>query len=996
MGGALVANLHLFGRAVVLSGGNDWLAYESYARDVLVNGPLMTEGRALGQGLPFYYQPGYIYAVALSHLVLGESLSAPLFMNAVLGVLTALGLYALTRQLFGRVAAVVALLLFEVYRQTVFAQTSSLLLSENLLFPLVPPVLLLLARVARTGRLTTLVAAGVALGLAGLARTTPLALLPPALLALLVGWRWLGLGWRANLGRLALLVLVCALTVSLATMRNYLVSGRVVPITSSAGANLWETHRPSSKVDLSRIDRDPLYERLGLDRTTREVLEFARQDPAGYVGTLVPMFLFAVGVQGAPSGSWDVQPLLLVMCLAYLFVSLLWRPARALPTWFLHAFVWSHLAQMTVFLSNQYGFRLILPMYVAMVPIVAGGLAWVGVRAVRLLAPIWTRAQAGAASPTARSITPAARVLVVAVAALMGAAGLGAGEWRSQDLAREAFYGLNGDAGIAARQAARDELLRQADVAYFVGDDSRSTDVAYMSGLAYPTLRWFDGARGLVLPRTDEQALYVVPDRAAADFAKRCLGEGASIGRETDPRQGAGLELFLASAGAGECAAPRETIGAPFAEAADPVARLIGLDGPASIEPGRPMDVLIHWETLGRPRNRARPFVRLVDGQGRRWGTAETTVYPSSSWRPGEHAVGLARLDVDPTLPPGQYRLLGGFSTGGSTPGSAASASTSAAGSSGAAAGAGQARLVADGAWGSVGLGQALGPSVRLVSRSTPLTLESLPLDRRLDASLGAAKLIGVDFDRDSLPAGQRLRMGLFWQSAGHRPDSEQLSLIVRRPSGETLQEWRHAPVDDTYPIAQWKPGEIVRDTWDVVMPASLPPGEVELAVGIPGRASQPVDYVALGRVTVQDGDRQLTEPELRARLDADFLSGEHLVGVDYKSRRFKPGDLVDMTLVWQQGGTQVPGDHVLSVALLDEAGRILAQQEGEPAGGKRPTSGWTADEYVEDGWKFRLPRDLPRGRVRLAVSVVEPLSNQRQMTADGRAWVELPIEVGE
>ena len=81
-------------------------------------------------------------------------------------------------------------------------------------------------------------------------------------------------------------------------------------------------------------------------------------------------------------------------------------------------------------------------------------------------------------------------------------------------LAREAFYGLNGDAALATRQAARPDLLRRADTTYFVGDDSRSTDVAYLRGLAFPTLRWFDGARGLVLPRPDEQALYVLPDRA--------------------------------------------------------------------------------------------------------------------------------------------------------------------------------------------------------------------------------------------------------------------------------------------------------------------------------------------------------------------------------------------------------------------------------------------------------------------------------------------------
>jgi len=977
VGAELVGHLHLSGRAVILSGGNDWLAYESFAREVLLNGPLLTEGRALGQGIPFYYQPLYIYWVAFTHLVLGESLFAPLFMNAVLGVATGLGLYLLTRELFGRAAAVVALPLFEVYRQTVFAPTAGLLLSENLLFPLVPCFLLALVRLAKTGRLVAAVGAGFALGLAGLARTTPLAVLPPALLILIVAWRPIGLGrfrfggglseigWPGVAARLSLLVVACVLTLGLATTRNYIVSGRPVPITSSAGANLWESHRPSANVDLSRIEKDPLYERLGLDRATREVVEFIRQDPAGYVGTLVPMFLFAVGVVGAVEHRWDVQPLLFGLWLTYLVVTLLFRPARALPTWFMHAFIWSHLAQMTVFLSHQYGFRLILPMYVAMVPIAAAGIAVIVVRLGRLMAPLTPRLAAGAPLP------PATRASLVLVAILGGVAGLGASGWRSRDDAREAFYGLNGDAAIAARQAGRLDLMRRTDSTYFVGDDSRSTDVAYLNGLAFPTLRWFDGARGLVLPPAGEQALYVLPDRAAADFARRCLGDGASIGRERDPMNGAGLELLIGDVTSGDCASPRSPIGATLGESVEPMARLIGIDGPASIEPGRSMDVVIAWEALSRPRNRARPFARLVDSQGRRWGQGESAVYPSSSWRPGERAIAVARFDLDPTLPPGEYRLESGFS-----------------------AGSGQARVTEDGPWGSAGLAAARGPVVRLVSRSTPLAASALTLDRRLDATLEGARLIGVDFDREAARAGERVRVSLFWERVGAVAGPREVSVIVRQPGGPAIHEWRGVPVDGTYPLTEWKPGEIVRDTWDLVLPAALSTGQFELAAGLASTGRPAPQHVSIGTVSVERADRELTEPELRARLDVTFASSAELLGLDYKVRRVRAGDSVDLTLIWRALGPIV-GDQTVTLALLDEAGRIVAQQESEPAGGKRPTSGWTTDEFVEDGWKFRLPRELPRGRSRLAVSLVDPRTNQRVTTADGSSWVILPVEVG-
>ncbi len=967
---------HLFGRAIILSGGNDWLAYEGFARDILTNGLLLTEGRALGQGVPFYYQPLYIYWVALTHLVLGESLFAPLLMNTALGIAAGVGVYCLTRSLFGRGAALAALPLFEVARQTVFAPTAGLLLSENLIFPLVPVFLLLFARLAVTGRVGLAVAAGFVLGLGGLARTTPLALLPPALLILLLAWRRvrlgrlafgsdrLALGWRATVVRLAVVVVACTLTLGMATTRNYLVSGRPVPITSSAGANLWETHRPSSKVDLSRIDRDPLYERLQLDRTTREVVEFIRQDAAGYVGTLVPMFLFAVGVQGAVVGTWDVQPILFGLWVTYLLASLAMPCARTLPTLFLHAFIWSHLAQMTIFFSHQYGFRLILPMYVAMVPVVAAGVAAVVARVARLLTLL------GVFLPARASLPPVTRVALALVAFAGGAAGLGAIDWRSPDAAREAFYAVSGDVAIAVRQAARPDLMRRVASAYFVGDDSRSTDVAYLNGLAFPTLRWFDGARGVVLPPPGEQALYVMPDRAAADVAKQCLGSSASIGRERDPVVGVGLELLLASAGTGDCTMPRLPIGAPFGEGQDATARLLGLDGPASTEPGRTLDVMIAWEALGRPRNRARPLVTLVDSRGRRWGQAETTAYPSSAWRPGERAVGVARLEIDPTLPPGEYRLDGGFS-----------------------AGSGQARLTGDGVWGAAGLVSARGAPLRLVSRSAPLAADSLPLDRRLDAALDGGRLVGVDFDRETARAGERVRLGLFWEPLGGRAEGREVSIVVRR-GGTTVQEWRGVPVDGTYPTTAWKPGEVVRDNWDITLPATLNAGPVDIAAGLAVPGQPPAQYVALGTMNVQAGDREVQPPEMRASIGVRFANGALLLGLDSKTRRARANDTADFTLVWR-ADAPLPRDHTVTVALLDEAGRIVAQQENEPAGGKRPTSGWTADEYIEDGWKVRIPRDVARGRVRLAVSLVDPLTNQRVPTDTGGVWVELPIEVG-
>ena len=49
-------------------------------------------------------------------------------------------------------------------------------------------------------------------------------------------------------------------------------------------------------------------------------------------------------------------------------------------------------------------------------------------------------------------------------------------------------------------------------------------------------------------------------------------------------------------------------------------------------------------------------------------------------------------------------------------------------------------------------------------------------------------------------------------------------------------------------------------------------------------------------------------------------------------------------------------------VQLLDHNGAIVAQADGPPARGGRPTSQWQAGETVIDSRQIALPADLPAG----------------------------------
>jgi hypothetical protein len=675
------------------------------------------------------------------------------------------------------------------------------------------------------------------------------------------------------------------------------------------------------------------------------------------------MALFALGVVGAVSGTGELDYGLVAMVAAYVFTVLARPAARRLPTWFVHAFVLTHLAQMTVFFSHQYGFRLILPMYVAMTPVVGYGVAAIVAPAIRWLVRTAADARRRSASPESRAARPrvVAPLLAVGLCSLALVAGA-----PSEDRARESFYGLNGDAALAARQAARPDLLRLADAVYFTGDDSRSPAVAYLPGLAYPSLRWFDGARGLVLPPPSERALYVIADRTGADFARRCLGERTLLARERDGPSGAWLDLLAATRGEAGCASSRVPVGATF----DGVARLVGYDAPASIEPGQRLDVVMRWEALARPRERARPFVRLVDAKGRRWGHGEAGVYPSSAWRPGEEVLATVSLELDPTLAPSDYGLELGFT-----------------------AGSGLAQLAEDGPGGARGQFQARSGPVRLVSRSTPLARDGLPITHPVDAAFDGVRLLGASLDRDAVRPGQPARLSLFWQNAaGRLPDAE-MAVAIRDASGVVVKEWRGRPVDGTYPTPSWKPGEVVRDTWDVLPPARLAAGPLDLAVGVAPPGQSPGRYVSIAALTILPVSRELAEPNVRTRQEARFGELARLVGFELKNRRLDAGDSVELTLVWQ-ALAESAANYAVSLELVDAAGVALAQHLAEPAGGRRPTAGWLPGEYVEDGHKLRVPRETPRGRYQLVVSVLDAVDGRRLAADNESDRVVLGTEV--
>jgi len=187
-----------------------------------------------------------------------------------------------------------------------------------------------------------------------------------------------------------------------------------------------------------------------------------------------------------------------------------------------------------------------------------------------------------------------------------------------------------------------------------------------------------------------------------------------------------------------------------------------------------------------------------------------------------------------------------------------------------------------------------------------------------------------------------------------------------------------------------WAPGELVMGITSVDIPAGVEAGELEVRLSILEADNDKVvstgwwifgkDYLPLGTIDVSPWPMETELPAVDNLVAAEFGDPEliSLHGYDLLTEMITPNESIDLSLVWRSFTDAVPVNYSVFLHLADDNENIIAQRDGIPAGGSRPTTSWRQDEIIVDPHVLTIPADAESGEYNLWIGFYDPITGQR------------------
>lgn len=260
-------------------------------------------------------------------------------------------------------------------------------------------------------------------------------------------------------------------------------------------------------------------------------------------------------------------------------------------------------------------------------------------------------------------------------------------------------------------------------------------------------------------------------------------------------------------------------------------------------------------------------------------------------------------------------------------------------------------------------------------------------------------RLVGYRIKPERVRPGEVIHFSFTWQPLRDLDEHYMLFVHLLNLDLEKGGQRDGPPTRNVYPTRYWRAGEAIHDERSVQVAASARPGVYRVEIGfypvtdfqrLPVRTpdGQTDTRLVLGHVVVSGPPP--TSPAIA--LDRPLGETIRLAGVTTRPAptdgaiRLGSATRLSLDLVWEATGTPAT-DYTVFVQLLDDRGQVAAQHDGQPQGGRFPTSAWRRGDQI--GETVTLGVSHP-GSYRLIVGMYDLATGQR-LRAGGTDFIELP-----
>jgi mannosyltransferase len=236
----------------------------------------------------------------------------------------------------------------------------------------------------------------------------------------------------------------------------------------------------------------------------------------------------------------------------------------------------------------------------------------------------------------------------------------------------------------------------------------------------------------------------------------------------------------------------------------------------SEVRAGDILQLTLFWQAWGEIEERYKVFTHVLDSRshivGQRDAEPVGGARPTTTWQEGEIIADNYGLLVLPATPPGEHQLEIGMydlETGERLP------------------------ILED--------EEVLGDNIvlepiQVLRAEAPPLVEALDIQYRREVDYGQLRLLGYDLSKlgyehqpeEPLHPGDILHLTLYWQPVEEIDVEFTLTLQLLDESGTPVVSRDVQPVGGVYPPTVWEVGEIVRDQYNLLLPAELPSGRYD------------------------------------------------------------------------------------------------------------------------------------------------------------------------